>query len=268
MTYRGRGNRTSPFRKPRDRAPAHLAADKRTYGASTQMRSAAGPQPQRRPTFDLHQFSALRRVVNMEPSDAEWTARRMEMITRNLKNCAFATVLAGTTIAAAGSASATMPMSISAIKQALPSNVQEVRWGGGGWRGGGWRGGVGGWRGGVGWRGAGWRGAGWRGGWGLGAGLLAGAAVASSYYGYASYPYADDYSYGYAAYPYADDYAYGYASYPYAGGYSYAAYPAYGYGLGYRGLGWRGYGWRGGVAGLRGGYGGWRGGYGRVGRWR
>jgi hypothetical protein len=63
----------------------------------------------------------------------------------------------------------------------------------------------------------------WRGwGWGLGGfaiGALAGAAIASSTWGYPGY-----YGYGYPAY----GYGYGYPAYGY--GYSY---PAYGYGYGY-----------------------------------
>ena len=61
-----------------------------------------------------------------------------------------------------------------AIKEAVPSGVEAVRWGGwggGGWRGGGWRGGGWGWRG-PGW---GWGGPGW--GWGVGAGFVGGAIV-------------------------------------------------------------------------------------------
>lgn len=80
-----------------------------------------------------------------------------------------------------------------ALKNATPSNVETVRWGGG-WGGRGW--GGGGW---------GWRGRGW--GWGVGAGfatgaIIGGALAAPYYYGY-PYPY-----YGYPYYP-APAYYYG-----------------------------------------------------------
>jgi hypothetical protein len=85
-----------------------------------------------------------------------------------------------------------------AIKKAAASDVETVRWGGGGWGGRGW---GGGWRGG--WGGGGWRGAGW----GLGAGILGGAiiggALASPYYGY---------GYGYGSPYYGYGYGYGYNS--------------------------------------------------------
>src|SRR5215472_16020480 len=69
-------------------------------------------------------------------------SRMMIMITCNWKRHAFAAVLAGTAIAAACSASAAPVLtSTAAVKQALLSDVQDVRWG----RGGGWRGGWGGW---------------------------------------------------------------------------------------------------------------------------
>src|SRR5262249_27140960 len=78
------------------------------------------------------------------------------------KYCAVAAVLAGTAIAAACSASAAPVLTNTvAVKQALPGDVQDVRWGGG-WRGGGWRGGGVGWRGGFG----GGRGGGGGGRWG------------------------------------------------------------------------------------------------------
>jgi hypothetical protein len=58
-----------------------------------------------------------------------------------------------------------------ALKNAVPSSLETVRWGAGGWGGGGWRGG--GW--GGGWRGGGW---GWRGpGWGWGGAALVGAPL-------------------------------------------------------------------------------------------
>ena len=63
-----------------------------------------------------------------------------------------------------------------ALHNAAPSNVQDVRWYGGGWRGGGWRGG--GW-------GRGW---GWGVGGGLAAGAIIGGALAAPYY-YGGGPY-------------------------------------------------------------------------------
>jgi hypothetical protein len=94
----------------------------------------------------------------------------------------------------ANAASAAPVYGATAMKAAVPANVESVRWGG--WGGRGW----------------GWGGRGW--GWGIGGGLLAGAliggALASPYYGY-GYPY---YGYGYG--------------YPYYGGYGYR-YPYYGY---------------------------------------
>jgi len=78
-----------------------------------------------------------------------------------------------------------------ALKNATPTNVETVRWGGGwggGWRGGGW----------------GWRGRGW--GWGVGAGLVTGAIIGGAlaspyYYGY-PYPYPYPYYGGYYPAPY------------------------------------------------------------------
>ena len=136
------------------------------------------------------------------------------MNTRTWKNRALATVLAGTTAIAAVSASAAPVLTgTAALKQALPSDVQDVRWG---WGGGAFFG-------------------------GLIAGGLIGAAIATPYYGY-GYGY---YSYPPYAYGYYAPYAYGY-SYPYvSSGYAYP-YGGY-YGGGYYG-GWRGYGWRGGPA--------------------
>jgi len=108
-----------------------------------------------------------------------------------------------------------------AIKQAAPSTVETVRWGGG-------------------WRGGGWRGGGWGRGWGWGgfaAGAVVGGLLAAPYYygGYSPYYYS-----GYA--PYYGDYA------PYYGGGGYYVdrggyYDDGGYGGGYRG------GYRGGYAG-------------------
>ena len=142
------------------------------------------------------------------------------MNTYTWKNRALACVLAGTTaIAAACSASAAPVLtSTAAVKQALPSDVQDVRWG---WGGGAFFG-------------------------GLVAGGLIGAAIARPYY-YGGYGYGygyPAYGYGYGSYPYAYGYPYPYASYGYG-------YPVGGYYGGYYG-GWRGYGrgygWRGGWA--------------------
>jgi hypothetical protein len=74
-------------------------------------------------------------------------------------------------------ATSAMPLSGAlAIRNAAPSNVEAVRWGGGGWRGGGW-------------------------GWGVGAGFLGaaivGSALAAPYYGYGPYYPAPYYGYGY-----------------------------------------------------------------------
>jgi BA14K-like protein len=85
-------------------------------------------------------------------------------------------------LGAFASAAAATPLSGAlAIKNAMPSNIEAVRWGGGGWGGRGWGGG--------GWRGGGWRGGGW--GWGVGAGIVGGAiiggALAAPYYGYGPY---------------------------------------------------------------------------------
>lgn len=136
-----------------------------------------------------------------------------------LKYPARACALAGTmAIAVACSASAAPVLtSTASVKQALPSDMQDVRWG---WRGGAFFG-------------------------GLVTGGLIGAAIAQPYY------YGYGYGYGYPAYGYGygySPYAYGY-SYPY---YSYGyGYPYGGYYGGWRGYGWRGYGWRGGWAHVR-----------------
>src|SRR5262249_41097260 len=115
-------------------------------------------------------------------SDADRDSRRMAMRTDTWKNRALACALGVTTpIAAAGSASAAPVLtSTAAVRQALPSDVQDVRWG---WRGGAFFG-------------------------GLVAGGLIGAAIARPYYG----GYGYGYGYGYPAY------GYGYG-YPYAYGY-------------------------------------------------
>ena len=95
-------------------------------------------------------------------------------------------------------ASATPMANALAMKSAVPTNVETVRWGGG-------------------FGGRGWGGRGW--GWGIGGGLLAGAivggALAAPYYGYG-------YGYGYPYY----GYGYGYPSYGYPWG---PRYPYYGY---------------------------------------
>jgi hypothetical protein len=141
------------------------------------------------------------------------------------KNRALVAALAATAAMGTGCpvSAAPVPTMTAAVKHALPSDVQDVRWGwGGGW--GGWRGGWGGWRGGWGWGGGAFVG-------GLVAGGLLGAAIASPYYyGYPSYGY----GYGYGAYPYYAAYPYAYTyGYPY-GGY----YGGYGYGYPYAGLGY------------------------------
>jgi len=118
-----------------------------------------------------------------------------------------------------------------AIKNATPSNVESVRYWGGGWRGG-W----GGWRGGWG------RGWGWG---GFAAGAVVGGLLAAPYYygGYSPYYYT-----GYAPYYYGGGYA------PYGGGGYYVDRGGYygdgGYAGGYRG------GYAGGYAGGYGGGGG------------
>ena len=152
------------------------------------------------------------------------------MNTRSWKSRAMAIVVAGATaIAGALPASAAPVLTNTAVvKQALPGDVQNVRWG---------------WRGGWGWGGGAVVG-------GLIAGGLVGAALARPYYGY-GYGYPSYYGYGYG-YGYSP-YAYGY-SYPYYSSYAYPyAYSSYGYGYPYGGYyrgyygGWRGYGWRGGA---------------------
>jgi hypothetical protein len=105
--------------------------------------------------------------------------------------------LAAATLLAAGIALFAAPASTApvsgalAIKKAATSDVETIRWGGGGWGGRGW--GGGGWRGG--WGGGGWRGAGWGVGAGIVGGAIIGGALASPYYGY-GYGYGSPY-YGY-----------------------------------------------------------------------
>ena len=148
------------------------------------------------------------------------------MNTHTWKNRALAIGLAGTTaITVVCSASAAPVLtSTAALKQALPSDVQDVRW----WGGGAFFG-------------------------GLVAGGLIGAAIARpDYYGYPAYGYGYGYAYpaygyGYAPYAYSSPYySYSYG-YPYGGGYYGGGYYGgwRGYGYGGRGVGWRGGGWRG-----------------------
>jgi hypothetical protein len=135
----------------------------------------------------------------------------MAMNTRSWKSRATAVVVAGATaIAGAFSASAAPVLTnTAALKQALPGDVQDVRWRGGG---GAFFGGL------------------------VMGGLLGAAFARPYYYGYPAY-YGYGYGYGYA--PYAYGYSYPYYSYGY--GYPYGGYS---YGGGYYG-GWRGYGLRG-----------------------
>jgi hypothetical protein len=136
------------------------------------------------------------------------------MDTRTWKSRATAVVVAGATaIAGAFSASAAPVLTnTAALKQALPGEVQDVRWRGGG---------------------------AFFGGLVMG-GLLGAAFARPYYYGYPAY-YGYGYGYGYA--PYAYGYSYPYYSYGY--GYPYGGYYSGGYYGGWRGYGWRGYGWRG-----------------------
>lgn len=124
------------------------------------------------------------------------------------KNRALAIALAGTAAIALLSPASSAPVlaNAAALKQALPSDVQDVRWRGGGAFFG-----------------------------GLVVGGLIGAAIARPYYyGYPAYGY----GYGYGYVPYYDV--------PPSPYYCYAcAYPYGGYYGGYSGYGWRGYGWRG-----------------------
>jgi hypothetical protein len=98
-------------------------------------------------------------------------------------------------------ATSAMPLSGAlAIRNAAPSDVEAVRWGGWGGRG---------------WGGGGWRGGGW--GWGVGAGFLGGAivgsALAAPYYGYGYGSYYPAPYYGYGPYYPAPYYRRGYAPY-------------------------------------------------------
>jgi BA14K-like protein len=75
--------------------------------------------------------------------------------------------------------SSAAPISATALTNAAPSNVEQIRWAGG------WGGGRG-----WGWRGGGWGGRGW--GWGAGgfaAGAIIGGAIASAPYYYGGGPY-------------------------------------------------------------------------------
>ena len=130
---------------------------------------------------------------------------------RSWKSRAMAVAVAGATAIAGVLPAAAAPVltGTAALKQALPSDVQDVRW----WGGGAFFG-------------------------GLVAGGLIGAAIARPYY--YGYPVYYGYGYGYGYPPYAYGYPYPYYSYGYG-------YPSYygGYYGGWRGYGWRGYGWRG-----------------------
>ena len=135
------------------------------------------------------------------------------MNTRSWKSRAMAVVVAGATaITGAFSASAAPVLTnTAALKQALPGDLQDVRWrghGGGAFIG------------------------------GLVMGGLLGAAFARPYYYGGYYGYPAYYGYGYG-YPYG--YGYSYPYYSYGSGYPYGGYY---YGGGYYG-GWRGYGLRG-----------------------
>lgn len=138
------------------------------------------------------------------------------MNTHTWKNRVLVLGLAGTTaITLVCSASAAPVLTnTAALRQTLPSDVRDVRWG---WGGGAFFG-------------------------GLLAGGLIGAAIASPYY--YSYP---AYGYGYSSYYYP--YAYSYPAYSYGYGYPYGGYYGGGYG-GWRGYGygWRGAAWRGAYA--------------------
>jgi hypothetical protein len=133
------------------------------------------------------------------------------MNTRSWKSRAMAVVVAGATAIAGALPASAAPVltNTAALKQALPGEVQDVRWRGGG----AFFGGL------------------------IAGGLLGAAFARPYYYGYPSY-YGYGYGYGYA--PYA--YGYSYPYYSYGSGYPYGGY--YGGGGGYYGGG-RGYGWRG-----------------------
>jgi hypothetical protein len=75
--------------------------------------------------------------------------------------------------------SSAAPISATALTSAAPSNIEQIRWGGG------WGGGRG-----WGWRGGGWGGRGWGGGaGGFAAGAIIGGAIASAPYYYGGGPY-------------------------------------------------------------------------------
>src|ERR1051326_8266926 len=152
-------------------------------------------------------------------SEAETDSGRMPMNTHTWKNRALAIGFAGTTaITVVCSASAAPVLTnTAALKQALPSDVQGVRWG---WGGGAFFGGL------------------------LAGGLIGAALAQPYYYGY-GYP-AYGYGYGYA--PYYYPYAYSYPAYSYSYGYPYGGYGGYYGGWRGYGYGWRGAAWRGGVA--------------------
>lgn len=145
------------------------------------------------------------------------------MNTRSWKSRAMAVVVAGATAIAGALPASAAPVltNTAALKQALPGDVQDVRWRGGG---GAFFGGL------------------------IAGGLIGAAFARPYYYGYPGYY--GGYGYGYApyaygySYPYYSSYGYGY---PYGGSYYGGSY--YGGGGGYyggwRGYGLRGYGWRG-----------------------
>jgi hypothetical protein len=147
----------------------------------------------------------------------------MAMNTRSWKSRAMAVVVAGATAITGALPAAAAPVltNTAVLKQALPGDLQDVRWRGGG---GLFFGGL------------------------LAGGLIGAAIARPYYYGYPAY-YGYGYGYGYA--PYAYGYSYPYYSsgygYPY-GGYYYGGsgyYGGGGYYGGWRGYGLRGYGWRG-----------------------
>ncbi len=141
------------------------------------------------------------------------------MKTHSWKSRATAVVVAGATAVAGAVPASAAPVltSTAAVKQALPGDVQDVRWRGGG----AFFGGL------------------------VVGGLLGAAFSRPYYYGYPAY-YGYGYGYGYS--PYAYGYSYPYYSYGYGypyGGYYGGGYYGGGYYGGWRGYGWRGYGWRG-----------------------
>src|SRR5689334_8482073 len=144
----------------------------------------------------------------MTPSEACRSLQGDAMNTRSWKSRAMAIVVAGATAIAGALPASAAPVltNTAAVKQALPGDVQNVRWG---------------WRGGWGWGGGAVVG-------GLIAGGLVGAALARPYYGYGyGYPSYYGYGYGYGYSPYAYGYSYPY----YSDGYGYPyGYSSYGYG--------------------------------------